>query len=171
MTHSEACVDLVAQFEGLRLAAYRDIKNVWTLGFGHTYNVGPGDTCTIAQAKAWLFTDLMVADHGVNQALKVPVTQYEFDACVSLAYNIGVHAFGASTLARKLNAGDIAGAAAQFLLWVNAGPQMSEGLTRRRKAEMAMFLTPAPPEEIEEPATEAPTKEAFDAAVEKSELV
>ena len=140
MTHSEACVDLVAQFEGLRLAAYQDQKNIWTIGYGHTYNVGRGDTCTIAQAKAWLFTDLMVADHGVNQALKVPVTQYEFDACVSLAYNIGVHAFGASTLARKLNAGDIAGAAQAFLSWDHAGSAVSEGLFRRRKAEMAMFL-------------------------------
>ena len=140
MTHSQACTDFVAAHEGLRLDAYLDSVGILTIGYGHTYNVGPGDTCTAEQAKKWLNTDLMVADHGVNQAVKVPLTQCQFDACVSLAYNIGSHAFGASTLAQKLNRGDIAGAAEQFLVWNKAGGKINLGLVNRRADERKMFL-------------------------------
>ncbi len=73
--------------------------------------------------------------------MTVPVTQQQFDAMVSLAFNVGAHAFSKSTLVRKLNAGDVRGAADEFLRWNKAGGQVLDGLVRRRRAERDLFLT------------------------------
>jgi lysozyme len=142
MTHSGACTDLVASFEGLRLRSYQDQRGIWTIGYGHTYNVGPNQTCTQEDAEKWLSTDLMIADAGVNRAVTVPLTQNQFDACVSLAYNIGVHAFGQSTLVNLLNQEAYDGAANQFSVWNKTNHVENPGLTRRRVAERALFLKP-----------------------------
>ena len=138
-------IDLICGFEGLRLKAYDDGVGVWTIGFGTTIypngiRVKKGDTCTEAQAKAYMAHDLKKFESAVNNAVTVPINQNQFDALVSLAYNIGIGAFSKSTLVKKLNAGDIRGAAEQFDVWVNAGGKRMQGLVNRRAKEKEVFL-------------------------------
>ena len=139
-------VDLICGFEGKRLAAYDDGVGVWTIGFGTTVypngiKVKKGDTCTEAQAKAYMAHDLKKFEATVNKAVTVQLNQNQFDALVSLAYNIGTNAFSKSTLVKKLNANDIRGAADQFDEWVNAGGKRMQGLVNRRAKEKALFLS------------------------------
>lgn len=139
-------VDLICSFEGKRLAAYDDGVGVWTIGFGTTVypngiKVKKGDTCTEAQAKAYMAHDLKKFESAVNNAVTVPLNQNQFDSLVSLAYNIGTGAFSRSTLVKKLNANDIRGAADQFDVWVNAGGKRMQGLVNRRAKEKALFLS------------------------------
>jgi lysozyme len=138
-------VDIICGFEGKRLAAYDDGVGVWTIGFGTTVypngiKVKKGDTCTEAQAKAYMAHDLKKFESAVNNTVKVPLNQNQFDALVSLAYNIGTNAFSKSTLVKKLNANDIRGAADQFDVWVNAGGKRMQGLVNRRAKEKEVFL-------------------------------
>ncbi|MDH2046531.1 lysozyme [Acinetobacter johnsonii] len=143
---SPSGVDLICNFEGLRLKAYDDGVGVWTIGFGTTkypngIRVKKGDTCTLDQAKAYMQNDLKSFEQTVNNTVKVPLNQNQFDALVSLAYNIGTNAFSKSTLVKKLNANDIRGAADQFDVWVNAGGKRMQGLVNRRAKEKALFLS------------------------------
>ncbi|CAM3022951.1 lysozyme [Acinetobacter celticus] len=138
-------IDLICGFEGLRLKAYDDGVGVWTIGFGTTVypngiRVKKGDTCTEAQAKAYMVYDLKKFESAVNNAVTVPLNQNQFDALVSLTYNIGPSAFSKSTLVKKFNAGDIRGAAEQFDVWVNAGGKRMQGLVNRRAKEKEVFL-------------------------------
>ena len=144
-TVSNSGMVLICSFEGLRLNAYDDGVGVWTIGFGTTIypngiKVKKGDTCTEAQAKAYMAHDLKKFESAVNSAVTVPINQNQFDALVSLAYNIGTSAFKNSTLVKKLNAGDIRGAAAQFNVWNKGGGKVMQGLVNRRKSEKALFL-------------------------------
>lgn len=141
MTHSNACTQFVAGFEGLRTTAYRDQRGIWTIGYGHTANVKEGDTCTPEQALTMLSLDLMTADAAVKAAIAPTLSQNEFDACVSLAYNIGGGAFLHSTVAKLINALDFPGAAEAFLMWDKTNGAVNPGLLRRRQAERALFLT------------------------------
>lgn len=139
-------VDLICGFEGKRLTAYDDGVGVWTIGFGTTVypngmKVKKGDTCTEAQAKAYMAHDLKKFETAVNNAVTVPLSQNQFDALVSLAYNIGTNAFSKSTLVKKLNANDNRAAADQFDVWVNAGGKRMQGLVNRRAKEKALFLS------------------------------
>ena len=139
-------VDLICGFEGKRLTAYDDGVGVWTIGFGTTVypngiKVMKGDTCTEAQAKTYMAHDLKKFEATVNKAVTVQLNQNQFDALVSLAYNIGTNAFSKSTLVKKLNANDIRGAADQFDVWVNAGGKRMQGLVNRRAKEKALFLS------------------------------
>ncbi|MEG1856302.1 MAG: lysozyme, partial [Acinetobacter sp.] len=138
-------VDLICSFEGKRLFAYDDGVGVWTIGFGTTVypngiRVKKGDTCTEAQAKAYMQNDLKKFEQAVNGAVNIPLNQNQYDALVSLTYNIGAAAFSKSTLVKKLNAGDIQGAADQFDVWINAGGKRMQGLVNRRAKEKALFL-------------------------------
>jgi lysozyme len=142
---SPSGIDLICNFEGKRLTAYDDGVGVWTIGFGTTVypngiKVMKGDTCTEAQAKTYMAHDLKKFEATVNKAVTVQLNQNQFDALVSLAYNIGTNAFSKSTLVKKLNANDIRGAADQFDVWVNAGGKRMQGLVNRRKIEMELFL-------------------------------
>jgi lysozyme len=128
--------------EGCRLKSYQDSVGVWTIGVGHTGRatpppVGPDMRISQADADAMLAADLVPFEEAVYRAISRPMTQNQFDAFVSLAFNIGATAFTASTAARKFNAGDIAGAADAFLLWVR--PPELKG---RRQDERAQFLSP-----------------------------
>ncbi|MNS43643.1 Lysozyme RrrD [compost metagenome] len=139
-------VDLICSLEGKRLFAYDDGVGVWTIGFGTTVypngiKVKKGDTCTEAQAKAYMAQDLKKFEAAVNNAVKIPLNQNQFDALVSLSYNIGTDAFSKSTLVKKLNANNIRGAADQFDVWVNAGGKRMQGLVNRRAKEKALFLS------------------------------
>ena len=138
-------VDLICSFEGKRLTAYDDGVGVWTIGFGTTVypngiKVMKGDTCTEAQAKTYMAHDLKKFEATVNKAVTVQLNQNQFDALLSLAYNIGTNAFSKSTLVKKLNANDIRGAADQFDVWVNAGGKRMQGLVNRRAKEKEVFL-------------------------------
>lgn len=155
MNVSPAGRHFIGLHEGLGLAAYRCPAGIWTVGYGHTTAAGPptvtaGMSITREEADAILARDLKRFEDGVLRLVTVPLAQHEFDALVSFAFNVGEGALGRSTLLRKLNAGDRAGAAAQFAAWNKAGGRALPGLTRRRAEERAMFATRAyagvPPE-------------------------
>ena len=139
-------IDAIKGHEGLRLVAYLDSVGVWTIGYGDT---GPGVVkglvITKAQAEERLRKRLVEFEGHVNRAVKVRLTQNQFDALVSLVYNIGPTNFNNSTLLRKLNAGDYVGAADQFLVWnkgrVDGKLVVIDGLTNRRKAERQLFVS------------------------------
>jgi lysozyme len=138
--YSSTGLALTRSFEGLRLEAYRDCAGVWTIGYGHTGpEVRAGQRITEAQAEALLRADLATALRCVRGALKVPISNDQFDALVDFCFNAGRGNFLSSTLLRDLNRGDFASAAAQFGLWVHAGAQVAPGLVRRRAAEAALF--------------------------------
>ncbi|MEQ1069167.1 lysozyme [Acinetobacter lwoffii] len=142
---SPSGIDLIRNFESLRLNAYDDGVGVWTIGYGTTkypngIRVKKGDTCTLEQAKSYMQHDLKKFEQTVNSAVNVPINQNQFDALVSLAYNIGPTAFEESTLVKRLNEGNYNAAANQFNVWVNAGGKRMQGLVNRRAAEKALFL-------------------------------
>lgn len=140
-SQKRAGLALIQKYEGCELTAYRCPAGVWTIGYGRTTNVKPGDTCSQAQADAWLVEEY---DHFEAQVLKlvtVALSEPQRGALVSLAYNIGVSAFRKSTLLRMLNAGDYAGASCQFGRWNKAGGKVLKGLVNRRLAETALFTS------------------------------
>lgn len=144
MKTSQAGIDLIKQFEGLELTAYPDPGTggePWTIGYGHTGGVKPGDTVTEAEAEELLRQDLEKFEDCVNAYVSVPITQSQFDALVSFAFNVGCGALKSSTLLRLLNNGDTEAAAAQFGRWNKAAGRVLAGLTRRRGAERDLFQT------------------------------
>lgn len=130
----------VAGWEGFRPTAYQCSAGVWTIGYGTTEGVQPGDRITHADALDRLMMHLEGDARAVTSAVTVPLEAHERDALISLAYNIGRAAFRRSTLLRLLNAGEKPAAAAQFRRWTRAGGVVSRGLVRRRNAERALFL-------------------------------
>lgn len=150
MKVSEAGIDLIKRFEGLELAAYQDIAGIWTIGYGHTGpDVKPGMKISESEAEDLLKKDLKPREHAIESLVKVPLNQNEFDALVSFVYNVGENAFKNSTARARLNRGDYAGAAEALTWWnkatINGVLQPVTGLTRRRAAESALFLTPTNP--------------------------
>jgi lysozyme len=144
-TISDVGIKLISSFEGTRLKAYDDGVGVWTIGTGTTIypngsKVKIGDVCTLEQAKSYFAHDLKRFEASVNNLVKVPLSQNQFDALVSLVYNIGSSNFTYSTLLKKLNAKDYAGAADQFPRWNKGGGKVLKGLVCRRDAERALFL-------------------------------
>lgn len=136
--------ELIKSFESLKLKAYPDPATggkPWTIGWGHTKGVKPGDQITQVQAETFLAEDLSVFEAAVSTAIKRPMTQNQFDAMVSLAFNIGGANFASSTLVKKFNAGDVSGSADEFLRWNRANGKVMNGLTRRRTAERELFLS------------------------------
>ena len=115
----------ITQREGCRLVAYRDSRGIPTIGVGHVDMTPPttvmGMRITAAQADALLAADLAPVEATINDAVKVPLTQNEFDALASLGFNIGVGGLARSTVIARLNRGDRAGAAQAFLLWGASG--------------------------------------------------
>lgn len=134
-------VSLIKEFEGLYLEAYLCPAKKWTIGYGHTKTVKPGMKITEAGADALLRHDLAWCEDAVNDNVKVPLTQNQYDALVSFIFNVGAGAFKRSTLLRKLNAGDYAGAANEFPRWNKGGGRVLRGLVRRREAERKLFLS------------------------------
>lgn len=143
MKTSPKGIALIKSAEGLRLKAYPDPGTgglPWTIGYGSTSGVTRNMVITETQAEQMLAEDLVRFERIVERLVRVPVTQTQFDALVSFTYNVGEGNFTKSTLLRKLNAGDTAGAAEQFSRWVHAGGKVLPGLVKRRAAERAMFL-------------------------------
>jgi lysozyme len=132
---------VIRHYEGCSLKAYQDIVGVWTIGYGDTENVNPGMVITQQEAEERLTRRLRREfEPGVRAVVNEPIQQGQFDAMVSLAYNIGVSAFANSTLVKLFNAGDVQLAADQFPRWDKAGGKSVKGLRRRRAAERALFL-------------------------------
>ena len=149
MNISERGVELIKSFESYRGYPYYDSVKVPTIGYGTTYypdgrRVRISDApVTEAQASDLLRANLGRYERAIEDALRVDVTQNQFDALVCWSYNVGDGAAAGSTLMRRLNAGDVQGAADQFLRWNKAGGQVLRGLTRRREAERELFLEDA----------------------------
>lgn len=139
MHTSQKGLDLIKSFEGLRLTAYKCPADVWTIGYGTTAGVKPGQTITKERAEELLREDVKRFEEQVLRLVKMPLTQGQFDALTSFVYNLGAGNLSNSTLLRLLNAGDYAGAAAQFERWNKAGGKVLAGLARRRAAERALF--------------------------------
>lgn len=142
-------VDLIHREEGLRLEAYRDFAGYWTIGYGHKilpgeglHPHGPRRSISEAEARALLERDMATARQAVASAVTVPLNANQAAALTSLAYNIGAGAFRGSTLVKKLNAGDVAGAAAEFGRWIYAGGSPSQVLVGRRSREASLFASP-----------------------------
>ena len=151
-TLSPEGLDFLKRQEGLRLTAYRCAADVWTIGHGHAGpDVKPGMRVTLAEAEELLRRDVARFERVVEHRLdagKVPVTGPQFDALVSLAFNIGTAAFAESSVARRLDEGDVPGAAEAFLFWdkvrdADGNLVVSRGLQARRGRERELFLSPA----------------------------
>lgn len=140
MQTSQAGKDLIKQYEGLKLTAYKCRAGKDTIGYGHTHGVKPGAHITKAQADTFLDKDLAVFELTVNTAIKRPMNQHQFDALVALAFNIGGAAFAGPTLVKKFNTGDTQGASDEFPHWCHCGGDVVPGLVKRRAAEREMFL-------------------------------
>jgi lysozyme len=140
MKISKKGLDLIKEYEGLELKAYKDSVGVLTIGYGSTgSHVKPGMTITAQEAEALLLKDVERFEEGVSAAVKVPLNQNQFDALVSFSFNLGLGSLQKSTLLRKLNAGDYAGAQAEFKRWNKAGGIVLRGLVRRRASEALLF--------------------------------
>lgn len=153
MQLSENGYRIIKNFEGLRLTAYRDVAGVWTIGYGSTrYHDGkrvkPGDKlANEAQADALFHNTLGQYEQAVNQFVKVPLTQNQFDALVSFTYNEGTGALENSALLVKLNEKDYQGAANHFLAWdkitdpTTGEKVVCDTLVERRREESRLFLS------------------------------
>ncbi len=139
-------IQTVGGFEGLKLYAYRDVVGIWTACYGETKGIKPGMKFSKADCDNMLIDSLVEHEEGMRKCLKqpdaLPIKTYV--AGVSLTYNIGVGGFCGSTVARKLNAGDIPGACNAFLAWdkgtVRGKKVQIPGLTNRRVAERKLCL-------------------------------
>lgn len=168
MAVNDATIRLITEFEGFVDRWYPDPAHGWkvpTVMYGHTDAAGPpkyadtkDKTFTKAEAIATLKQDLAGYENSVNKLVKVPLNANQYGALVSFTYNLGEGNLAKSTLLKKLNAGDYAGAAAEFEKWNRAAGKVLAGLTRRRKAEAQLFLSPA----VTAPIPPAPMPPDFD---------
>lgn len=131
---------LTKDFEKCRLVPYQDSAGVWTDGWGNTHGVIPhGPAITQEKADADLLRNCQAAVYAVNHYVAIHLKQNEFDALVDFVFNEGSGNFASSTLLKKLNAGDMHGAALELDRWDMAGGVHLAGLLRRRNAEEAEF--------------------------------
>ena len=143
MNIGTAGLELIKSFERCRLVAYKPTPDdVWTCGWGSTTGVDQATVWTQAEADDALAKDVGSAERCVDAGVSVPLAQNQFDALCSLVFNIGCGAFKGSTLLRKLNAGDVEGARAEFSRWNKQAGKVLSGLTRRRDHEAALFALP-----------------------------
>ena len=133
-------VATVGAYEGLKLTAYPDIVGVPTICYGETKNVKLGQKATKEECDAQLSARLIEFNQGVESCVTRPLRDNERIAFVSLSYNIGTSAFCKSTVVRRFNAGDKAGACDAILMWNRAGGKVVQGLTNRRKQEREICL-------------------------------
>ena len=147
MKISEKGLNLIKEFEGLRLKPYKDAVGIPTIGYGNTYyedgrKVSLSDPA-ITEERATELLKMVVKryEDAINRYVQVPITQNQFDALVSFAYNVGNENVRKSTLMKLLNQKQYTAAADQFLRWNKAGGKTLKGLTRRRQAERVLFLS------------------------------
>lgn len=146
-------IPLIKEFEHSSLTAYQDQGRRWTIGWGRARDVKPGDTCTAAQAEAWLLEDAQFFELAVLGCVgKVTLTNNQLAALTSFCFNVGLGYRGVksgfkeliiggpSTMLVRLRKKDFRAAADEFLRWDKVGGAPSDGLLRRREAERALFL-------------------------------
>jgi lysozyme len=153
MKISNQGIELIVEFEGEILEVYKDPVGLPTLGVGHLLTreelrkFPVGTPISKATSRAYLRADLKRFEDALSGLIEVPVTQSQFDALLSLAFNIGEENFTKSSVLRKTNKKDFVGAAAAFMSWTKARNKAGKlvvlpGLVRRRKAERALYLAP-----------------------------
>ncbi|MDE1997784.1 MAG: lysozyme [Burkholderiales bacterium] len=161
MQISDRGVAVIKGFEAFRAVAYQDVAGVWTIGYGSTTGVTRGQTITEPEADARLRRELLGYEAAVSDAAHQPLTQSQFDALVSFAYNVGPAGMAGSSVIKAHNRGDYQAAARAFALWnkvrVNGRLVPVAGLTRRRAAEAALYLQDQAA--VESPATPEPVPE------------
>ena len=151
MKTSSKGIALITEFEGFRSKAYLCPAGVPTIGYGFTLGVQLGDTITKEQAKRRLARELESYEAAVSRACTNEPNQNEFDALVCFAFNVGIGGMRKSSVIKAHNRGDHQAAARAFQLWNKAGGVVYAGLTRRRAAEAALYLTPMP-DDVSDPA-------------------
>lgn len=144
MKTSENGISFIKRREDFRSEAYQDEEGNWTIGYGHTEGVKPGDTITKQKAEESLRIHIARVENAINRMVTVPLTQDQFDALVSFAYNIGTHAFYNSTLRRLLNLGCYEVVTHEMSNWrfvtLPSGEKVeSKGLMQRRALEGTLF--------------------------------
>ena len=141
MNISQKGINLIKNFEGCRLTAYKCPANILTIGYGHTgSDVHTGQKITQEEAEKLLRQDLIIHCNNVSKLVKVPLNQNQFDALVSFEYNVGYGNFKSSTLLKLLNQGKYKEASEQFGRWKFAGGKVLAGFVKRREAEKQLFL-------------------------------
>lgn len=169
MRTSSDGIALIKEFEGRKLSSYKCPAGIWTIGYGHTTAAGfpevvPNMTISAAQAEDILRRDLTKYEDAVDKAVTVALTQSQFDALVSFCYNVGPGAFAKSTLVKKLNRGDYGSVPGELMKWNKANGKELAGLTKRRRAEAALWrkldasAAPDPDESRAEPDAPVPKK-------------
>lgn len=146
MTLNDSGIDLIKNFESCRLQAYQDDKGVWTIGFGCTHHVRSNSVISQEEADERFEEDIKsITNVVLNLILPRQITENQFSACVSLAYNIGIGNFKSSTVLYNLKMGHLDDAAKAILLWnketIDGVKEVSKGLSRRREAEKNLFLS------------------------------
>lgn len=136
---NSAGLALIKEYEGLRLEPYKDTGCIWTCGFGHTKGVTEHTHCTPEIAEAWLESDLQEAEEAVSHLVSVRLTDNQFAALVSFAFNLGRGALAKSTLLKKLNEGGYELVPACIKSWVFDNGKLIPGLVRRRNAEATLW--------------------------------
>ena len=140
MNISDKGLALIEHLEGKRLTTYLDVVGIPTIGVGHTGpEVALGMVITDEQCREFLRDDVADAEACINDAVKVDLTQDQFDSLCSFVFNVGRRAFRESTMLKLINAGDYEGAARQFDRWDRAGGREIPGLLKRRIAEANHF--------------------------------
>jgi lysozyme len=140
MRTSSKGIAFIKRHEGLRLTKYKDSAGFWTVGYGHLIKRGEKlDRISQWKADQLLKKDLRIAENVVNKLVRVHLSQNQFDALVSFAFNVGGGAFQRSTLLKHVNNENYGNAKHQFMQWVKAGGSKNRGLINRRKAEKLMF--------------------------------
>ena len=139
MNISQEGISLIKKFEGCKLEAYKCAAGVWTIGYGSTKGVKEEDTLTQEEADNLLLHEMQEYEGYINDLVKAPLEQNQFDALVSWVFNLGPANLKASTMLKFLNAGDYHLIPSQIKRWNKAGGKVLEGLIRRREAEALMF--------------------------------
>ena len=144
---SQNGLNFISSFEGFRTNVYQDSKGVWTIGFGSTYDLNgkpiTAQTLPVTREVAlkMLLAHLKGVESFMQKTVAILLNQNEYDAICSFIYNVGSGNFQKSTLLKKLNLSDRAGAANEFIKWNKSGGKIIAGLTRRRIAEKELFLS------------------------------
>lgn len=141
-TINAAGLALVKAQEGLRLEAYQDGGGVWTIGYGHTEGVKPGDAICMTRAEMLLAADIAQAARAVSDLVRVPLTDNQFAALVDFVFNEGRGALAGSTLLKKLNEGGYALVPACLKSWIFVDGRVAQGLVKRRAAEALLWSEP-----------------------------
>jgi lysozyme len=136
---SEEGLSLIKKFEGCELKAYRCAANVLTIGYGTIKDVTEDMEITKEEAESLLKEEMHEYEGYINDMVKVPLEQNQFDAMVSWVFNLGSGNLSSSTLLKKLNDSEYDEVPAQIKRWNKAGGKVLDGLIRRREAEALLF--------------------------------